>query len=506
MLVFVLQIFGTSLTWANEPNEIINTGDVVISEIKLGGVVEGQPTEYVELFNASDEQINLEGWVVEYAKPTALLTSEDCTKTSWSTIDTSSNIKKAALSGTLDSHTRTVVVIAMNDNAGGSLHVIEVANAVVHDLVGWGKETSMARCSETAQTFTPPNGKSLQRWFMRDDQAIDTNDNQADFHPEPQTSLTGTNPIWQDAPTEEEEIVTPAIECQGIILSEILPNPSGTDTANEFIELHNPTDKSVSLSYCSLQVNSKFYTFAAAMILESGEYHAFTTADLPGLQIVNGGGTVLFVSGDNEYELKYGMADDNVAWVWMDSAWQITYQPTPNLPNVVITDEEEEATLLPDELAPCPPGKFRNPETNRCKTILDTQVLAACDEGQERNPLTNRCRNITEARSSLKPCEPGSVRNTETNRCRKVSVLAASSVKPCDEGEERNPDTNRCRKVSTSSKNSGSIAPTSGGAPHANFGATGLVALGVIGYAVYEYRRDIANLLFQMRTKLLPQK
>ena len=40
---------------------------------------------------------------------------------------------------------------------------------------------------------------------------------------------------------------------------------------------------------------------------------------------------------------------------------------------------------------PCPPGKIRNPDTKRCRKIIEKKP---CPPGKERNPLTNRCRKI----------------------------------------------------------------------------------------------------------------
>ncbi len=45
-------------------------------------------------------------------------------------------------------------------------------------------------------------------------------------------------------------------------------------------------------------------------------------------------------------------------------------------------------------LKPCADDQFRNPATNRCKTIASSDDVTDCGEGRERNPVTNRCRNV----------------------------------------------------------------------------------------------------------------
>jgi hypothetical protein len=54
-------------------------------------------------------------------------------------------------------------------------------------------------------------------------------------------------------------------------------------------------------------------------------------------------------------------------------------------------------TLRPEgaALAPCPPGKERNPATNRCRTVkarkAKAKTLKNCPPDKIRNPTTNRC-------------------------------------------------------------------------------------------------------------------
>src|SRR5690606_15418215 len=128
-----------------------------------------------------------------------------------------------------------------------------------------------------------------------------------------------------------------------------------------------------------------------------------------------------------------------------DGVWVYTNRPTPgsaNLPSIIVDIQNELG------LAPCPPGKYRNPLTNRCRNIVaDASVLAACKDGQYRNPETNRCRKI-EA-STLKPCKDGQYRSEETNRCR--NILGASTLKPCKDNQYRSEETNRCRNLPGSS-------------------------------------------------------
>jgi hypothetical protein len=85
----------------------------------------------------------------------------------------------------------------------------------------------------------------------------------------------------------------------------------------------------------------------------------------------------------------------------------------------------------------CEPGKYRNPETGRCRSVETADVLTPCKEGQYRSPETNRCRSVASAASTPAPCQPNQERNPETNRCRKKAASgipeSAFAVEPIKE-------------------------------------------------------------------------
>lgn len=182
----------------------------------------------------------------------------------------------------------------------------------------------------------------------------------------------------------------------------------------------------------------------------------------------------------------YALGADN-EW-----AWTSTPQPTSN------------NTITLPEAAPCPDGKYRSPETNRCRTLEDAlNALTACEEGYERNPTTNRCRKVASASAStLTPCKEGQERNPATNRCRSIASAVAELL-PCDEGYERNPATNRCRKIRDTSV-LGAKYPVQPYDQGTNATATWWVVGGIaalaLGYAGWEWRREITAGLGRLRS------
>lgn len=80
---------------------------------------------------------------------------------------------------------------------------------------------------------------------------------------------------WEwDSPTPGEDNDTP-VEFKGVIINELFPNPIGTDTEREFIELYNTSSQSVDLNGWSLSDESGTqFTFSEETILENGMYLA----------------------------------------------------------------------------------------------------------------------------------------------------------------------------------------------------------------------------------------
>ena len=143
--------------------------------------------------------------------------------------------------------------------------------------------------------------------------------------------------------------------------------------------------------------------------------------------------------------------------------------------------------------ADCGEGRERNPATNRCRNIPTASTLAPCKEGQYRSEETNRCRSIASAAAAeLKPCADDQFRNPLTNRCRKIA--SADELADCGEGRERNPDTNRCRNIATSQVPGAAFAVQpikDSTVAFAGWWALGGVGLLALGYAAWEWRREM---------------
>ncbi len=490
------------------PSASAASPNIVVSEVATEGTTTSH--EFIELYNnSSTEDVSLEGWKVQIKSASGSVS------------------RNLSMEGTLKTHTYALLASTANSEvcaaadlpcfsaamstAGGHVVVLD-NNGNVVDRLGWGT----ANDPEQTAASVPPAGSSLARKAIFPTILQDTDRNDVDFLESVPTPTGGglrvqpvdvcpnLDGIQATVPANHELVngvcqpiqpptdPQPVNNCSSVIINEILPNPDGDDTNHEYIELYNESDSAVELAGCSLKVGSAQAILSGG--LETRQYKTFYGLTLPNAA----GGQVELDHGDTIQIVTYpGGLGDNEAYGLIDGSWQAGLVPTPDAANSLPTVEPAAASTISEESEACPPGKFRNPETNRCKNIEAESPLTPCGPGQVRNPETNRCRNATTIAASLTACDPGESRNPETNRCRKVST-ASTSLTACQTGYERNPDTNRCRKVAAAKSNI-PMADTSKSSKPVSYLVLVVVALVGLGYAVYEYRHSIRNFFLKRK-------
>jgi len=510
----------------------IATDSVLITELMTGsGSSAG--SEFVELYNQSNASINVTDWKLQYQA-----SSSDPVNGSWTT--------KATLNGVLKSHgfllasstnfnTEQSIVGDAELSSGlsasaGRIRLFDGTNIL--DSLSWGVDTAGL---EGAPVATASAGMSYKRLVSADAMFIDTDDNALDFEISAAPFAQGggveevvATPIDMCPATPEIDttipegymvdangdcvLVTVPLPCENdVYINEVLSDPVGLEAdGGEFIELFNPAQTTVNLKNCELtssKSSQPLVAFSEVDVIVPGGYFVVNVSD----KLTNAAGSVIFSTGSREDVVTYSGAKEGESMALFTSVWEVTNQPTPMAPNKHSSTSSEvtNGDTGSSSVSACAEGKYRNPATNRCKSIATASTaLSPCDPGQQRNPETNRCKKVSSAAASLTPCSSGQERNPSTNRCRKV-VTATASLKPCAEGQERNPATNRCRKISNFSA-SQQLATSDDGTNSSpiKLGTLGVASLSTmaLGYAAYEYRSDIRNLYRKVRGSSTPGK
>jgi hypothetical protein len=136
--------------------------------------------------------------------------------------------------------------------------------------------------------------------------------------------------------------------CDTVRISELLPNPAGDDTDNEWLELHNESEETAPLGHCLVNVAGSTYVFLPDDALGPFEWRTVAKLfDSEGsektINLHNSGDTQVSLqrirTGGNEtvQSFLYSGAPEDQAWARFDNGWQWTYALTPGQENVLQT-------------------------------------------------------------------------------------------------------------------------------------------------------------------------
>lgn len=302
-------------------------------------------------------------------------------------------------------------------------------------------------------------------------------------------------------------------------ITEILPVSRDCSPAEiakdctDYVKIYNPTDATIILDDFRLrsgyqgQNSTISNTFPLSGEIGPGQYVTLNTrSDGVPISLTNTGGYIWL---EDMYGIKFydntivqypdasAAKNKGASWAYEETSgiwkWGVPSPDSANKFPVEVVGGKGSGSAKTG-LVPCRADQYRNPETGRCRLLeSSSSTLTPCKAGQERNLETNRCRSTASTASALKPCDPGQERNPETNRCRKIGV-SENELKPCAVNQERNPETNRCRKKTVTELaqdikdvQSPMLASRSG------WLIAGAAATAASGYGAWEWRTEIRN-------------
>ncbi|EKE07243.1 MAG: hypothetical protein ACD_18C00144G0001, partial [uncultured bacterium] len=157
-----------------------------------------------------------------------------------------------------------------------------------------------------------------------------------------------------------------------INISEILPNPIGSDTT-EFIELYNPSAEDLDISGLKLddeESGSKAYTFPANTIIKSQEYKVFGRQDTKlALNNTSDSVRILYPDGTIIQEIRFDDVVEGASYVRdSEGIWLWTSDVTPGVENFVAVVAEVKGT------------KITKGKSNDVKSVIKTSLEKLRDE------------------------------------------------------------------------------------------------------------------------------
>ena len=461
-----------------------------------------QDKKYVEMYNPTNQNVNLAGWKIEYyagsgAKTVGKNFKDEVILANGFLV--LSNDKMLAGAIKFDNN----LGLAQND---GSV-VLSRSEGSVADIVGWGNN------SKPADSPIKGGVKIVWRCFVGED-IIDSKNN----------FLSGKNLNNQEVvpysrpncktPDSKSESSKELNKCEGLKLSEIASNVD-----EQFIEIINSGEKTVITTGCKLTVgDSGVRENIGDIELNPGEFLTIKIKNTK-LKLPKTKGKVYLLdeAGSKISSAEYEKLAKSSSWSLIDDEWTQTFMITENSENIfkeyLDCQNGYERNVLgkcvkiatPPIESPCPVGQYRHPETRRCRKNEAEKTITPCKDGYYRSEETGRCRSIASAAAkTLKPCPEGQFRNSSTGRCKKIASTD-DIAKECPEGFERNPQTKRCRKIKSANMPTvGSAAAEVKQVAGATWGwwVFGGVSLLAVGYGVWQWRWEISQFVRKIRESI----
>lgn len=155
------------------------------------------------------------------------------------------------------------------------------------------------------------------------------------------SAVIGTGSAGAASPTPSPTVTPVPVAAVGEVwISELYPNPVGTDTGNEWVELHNRTERSLQIGGMMVArlSGTTLVTVPTGMTLPAGGYLKLATTG----SIINGGDTVLLKLGTTEHDRITYDAEGTEGQSWARSSESVgtwTGLPTPDAPNQFAAEE-----------------------------------------------------------------------------------------------------------------------------------------------------------------------
>ena len=460
-----------------------------------------QDKKYIEMYNPTNQNVNLAGWKIEYyagsgAKTVGKIFKDEVILANGFLV--LSNDKMSADVIKFDNN----LGLAQND---GSV-VLSRSDGSISDTVGWGNN------SKSAGSPIKGGVKIVWRCFI-DENIIDSkflsgkNLNNQEIVPYSRPNCKSPEPN----PESSKELN----KCEGLKLSEIASNVD-----EQFIEIINSGEKNVITTGCKLTVgDSGVRENIGDIELNPGEFLTIKIKNTK-LKLPKTKGKVYLLdeAGSKiDAAAEYSSMPKGASWSFVDDEWTRTFAITEGAANIFKEYPDCQSgyernvlgrcvkIAIPPVENPCPVGQYRHPETRRCRKIEAAKTITPCKDGYYRSEETGRCRSIASAAAkTLKPCPEGQFRNSSTGRCKKI-VSTDDIAKECPEGFERNPQTKRCRKIKSANMPTvGSAAAEVKQVAGATWGwwVFGGVSLLAVGYGVWQWRWEISQFVRKMHESI----
>jgi hypothetical protein len=268
------------------PMTVIASESVVINEIFPNPNGSDKGREFVELYNVSKDEVNLEGWILRKTSKKGSIKEY--------VFDKEDKIKKEAY---------FKIKFSGLNNDGANIEFLSNSGEIVDDK-------NYEKVVE-GKSYNRDEENKDNKWYWESETGGHKNKN---------------NPKDKEYPK--------------IIINEILPNPKGEEKKDEFIELYNPNKEDVDLDGWQIRDGSKTgkYIFKKGSKISAGEYFVIYRKDFKFALNNSGGESVKLITpnGKNVSTVEYVKARESISYNYhlKKGSWRWSKILTPKTKNV----------------------------------------------------------------------------------------------------------------------------------------------------------------------------
>ena len=341
---------------------------VFISEIAWMGTATDPANEWFEIYNPTSHNITLDGWTLVSADGSPSI------RLSGSIGPNSFFLLERTDDDTVPDKSANGIYTGALSNTGEALALSDSSGSTIDSFPGgaWPAgnntdKTTMERmmdglwATSTVIGGTPQSANSI--WTTPPPPTP------TPPPPLPPPSSSETDSSSPPPPTQpaQEPKKTPYI-----FISELLPNPAGTDSQLEFVEFINSDSSSFDISGWQLSDGTSTFTVPSGTVLGPGEYRAFFATQTH-ISLNNDGDAVTLkdTSGASRDGIEYTSSTEGFSLSKLNNAWVWTSSPTPGKENsfteTAPPNPEKDGSLTETVLqkAPDAPSVQQNNDSSR---------------------------------------------------------------------------------------------------------------------------------------------
>jgi len=279
--------------------EAVNTSDIpdlLINEVMIGSEVNPEKDSWVELYNPADQPIDLSGWQIrgvtkggkwiDVIKEAQIIEADGYfllsyySNSRYSALGIKPNMTKDSVyfaEGTIE-----IELKKPNDDISDHMSIEHQSSDKFRsyersDDNEWHPSTGQTNLKEgLAKTFATPGAANSN-------EPVNTDGAEEALPPEPATENTDTEPeptsVQPSSSLAAIEFSYPSYQ----LINELMVNPEGSDTAGEWVELHNSTKGPIDITGWYLddaEGGSAPYWIRDKTVLMPDEYRLFTAPNL----------------------------------------------------------------------------------------------------------------------------------------------------------------------------------------------------------------------------------